>query len=242
MLVIGNEILSGRTRDVNLAYIGGELAAMGIPLREARVVADVDPEIVAAVRTLSGSYTYVFTTGGIGPTHDDITSAAIAAAFGVKLEVREEAVLMLRRFYGADELSAPRLKMATVPEGSTLIDNPVSGAPGFRIGNVFVMAGVPPIMRAMFDTLRPQLAGGPPILSRTVTAPIGESRIAESLTAIQQRHTDVAIGSYPFARQNRVAVNIVSRGTDAARLEAVSLEIADALRGLGVGDDDIVIA
>ena len=242
VLVIGNEILSGRTQDVNLAFLGRELAAMGIPLGEARVVADVESDIVAAVRHLSERYTYVFTTGGIGPTHDDITSAAMAAAFAVKLEIREDAVARLRRFYGADELTAPRLKMATVPAGSTLIDNSVSSAPGFCIGNVFVLAGVPPIMQAMFETLRSQLAGGPPILSRTVTAPVGESRIAESLTAIQQRHADVAIGSYPFLGQNGVAVNIVARGTDAQRLEAVALEIAEAFQALGISEDEIIMA
>jgi len=239
VLLIGNEILSGRTQDVNLAYIGQHLSGLGVQLAEARIVPDVEEDIIAAVRSLSERYTYVFTTGGIGPTHDDITTAAIARAFGRALEVNKEAEAKLRKYYGAEELSAPRLKMATVPVGSTLIDNPISSAPGFRIENVFVLAGVPPIMQAMFDALQHQLHGGEPILSRSVAGPIGESRIAEGLEAIQNRYFDLTIGSYPFVQAGRVMVSIVLRGTQPSRLEQAADEVATLMQQLGVAAADI---
>ncbi|MGQ0658354.1 MAG: competence/damage-inducible protein A [Chromatiales bacterium] len=238
VLLIGNELLSGRTQDANLAFIGRRLEALGVRLAEAQIVPDREEEIVAAV--LARRHTYVFTTGGIGPTHDDITTAAIARAFGRPLEVNAAAEAKLKRYYGGEELSAPRLKMATVPAGCQLIGNPISSAPGFRIENVFVLAGVPPIMRAMFDVLQHQLSGGAPILSRSVTGPIGESRLAEGLTAIQERYADLSIGSYPFAQQGRVAVNIVLRGTDAARLEQAAEEVAALMLGLGLARANIL--
>lgn len=239
VLLIGDELLSGRTQDCNLAYLGQRLAARGIRLAEARVVSDEEEEIVAAVRALSGRYTYVFTTGGIGPTHDDITAAAIARAFGRRLLADPVAEERLKKYYGADALSAPRLKMATVPEGSALIDNRVSSAPGFRLGNVFVLAGVPVIMQAMFESLQDQLQDGAPIRSRSVTAPLGESRLAESLADIQRRYPDVGIGSYPFVRASRVAVSIVLRGTDEARLDGAAAEVAALMRTLGIAEGDI---
>jgi molybdenum cofactor synthesis domain-containing protein len=239
VLLIGNELLSGRTQDTNLAYLGQRLAARGIRLAEARIVSDEEAEIVAAVRALSERYTYVFTTGGIGPTHDDITAAAIARAFGRELVVEPVAEEKLMRYYGAEALSAPRLKMATVPEGSTLIDNPISSAPGFRLDNVFVLAGVPVIMQAMFETVENQLQDGAPIRSRTVTAPLGESRLAEGLTDVQRRYPDIGIGSYPFARDGRVAVSIVLRGTDESMLDGVAAEVAALMQELGIAADDI---
>ncbi|MEZ5446839.1 MAG: molybdopterin-binding protein [Gammaproteobacteria bacterium] len=238
-LLIGNELLSGRTQDANLAYLGQRLASRGIRLAEARVVSDEEAEIVAAVRALSERYTYVFTTGGIGPTHDDITAAAIALAFGRRLLVDPVAEEKLKRYYGVDALSAPRLKMATVPEGSVLIDNRISSAPGFRLGNVFVLAGVPVIMQAMFESLQDELQECEPIRSRSVTAPLGESRLAEGLAEIQRRYPDLGIGSYPFARESRVAVSIVLRGTEESRLDGAAGEVAALMRTLGVAEGDI---
>lgn len=240
VLLIGNELLSGRTPDSNLAFIGQRLDALGVRLAEARIVPDVEEEIVAAVRALSERCTYVFTTGGIGPTHDDITTAAIARAFNRALEVNAAAEAKLKRYYAVEELSVPRLKMATVPAGSELIDNPISSAPGFRIRNVYVLAGVPPIMRAMFEEVENQLSGGVPIVSRSVKAPMGESRLAEGLAAIQGRYLDVGIGSYPYSQHGHIAVNIVLRGTDASLLEEAAGEVAALMRSLGVPPDDIV--
>ena len=160
ILIIGNEILSGRTQDVNIAWLAARLVERGIRLREVRIVADIEPEIIAAAQALSRLYTYVFTTGGIGPTHDDITAEAIAKAFDAPIEQHPEAARRLSRHYGAENLTAARLRMARIPRGATLIDNAVSAAPGFRIGNVFVMAGVPMIMRAMMDAIEPLLARG----------------------------------------------------------------------------------
>jgi molybdenum cofactor synthesis domain-containing protein len=233
VLIIGNEILSGRTQDSNLNYIAERLTAKGIRLAEARVVRDVEDEIVAAVRALSARYSYVFTTGGIGPTHDDITAEAIAKAFGVPLIVHPAAAARLERHYGKGKVTPARLRMARVPEGAELIDNPVSAAPGIRIGNVFIMAGVPAIMRAMTDGIVPTLAGGPVVLSRSIACEVGESVLAEPLGAIQAAHPEVDIGSYPWYRGGRFGVSLVSRGPDAAVLETVVGEIAQMVRDLG---------
>jgi molybdenum cofactor synthesis domain-containing protein len=234
VLLIGNELLSGRTQDVNLAHIGQRLSALGIPLREARVVPDIDAEIIDAVRALSARYTYVFTTGGIGPTHDDITTSAIARAFGRELFEHPQARARLLQHYRSDNLTEPRRKMAMVPAGSTLIDNTISAAPGFRIENVFVLAGVPPIMQAMFEVLAPQLQRGRPILTRSVTAPMGESRIAAGLEAIQHEFVAVDIGSYPKLRDGRPLVSIVMRGCDANMLEQVAAKVIALMRSLDV--------
>jgi molybdenum cofactor synthesis domain-containing protein len=233
VLIIGNEILSGRTQDTNLAHIAAKLVAHGVRLREARVVADIEAEIVDAVRALSARYDYVFTTGGIGPTHDDITAESIARAFGVPLIVDVEAAARMERYYGADKLTPARLRMARIPEGAALIDNPVSVAPGFRIGNVHVMAGVPAIMRAMFDSVVITLAGGPVVLQRSVACHLGESLIAEPLTRIQARHPQIDIGSYPWFRMGTYGVSLVARGTDEAMLHGVAAEIAGMIRDLG---------
>jgi molybdenum cofactor synthesis domain-containing protein len=228
VVVIGNEILSGRTQDVNLVYLAKELGAIGIPVREARVVPDIEAEIVAAVNAVRAKYTYVFTTGGIGPTHDDITSASVAKAFGVELVLDPEAVALLKRHYTPDMLNEARLRMATVPTGSRLIDNPVSAAPGFQIGNVFVLAGVPAIMRAMFDGLKGRLAGGRPVKAATVSTYLGEGAIAQALGELQAKHPKVEIGSYPFFRQGKFGTSLVARGTDEVELAAV----AEGLRRL----------
>jgi len=233
ILIIGNEILSGRVQDANLPWLAERLVELGIRLREARVVADAEDEIAEAVQALSRRYTYVFTTGGIGPTHDDITAESIARAFDRPITHDGEAVSRLSRHYGGDKLTQARLRMARIPEGASLIDNPASAAPGFRIGNVFVMAGVPAIMRAMFDGIAPALAGGPRMLQRVVSCRMGESVLAEPLSSIQARHPETEIGSYPYFRQGMFGVSLVARGTDPALLDTVAGEIAEMIRNLG---------
>jgi len=233
VLIIGNEILSGRTKDVNLGYLAGELTKLGIRLREARVVADVEADIVAAVNECRTRYDYVFTTGGIGPTHDDITAGSVARAFGLPLVLDDRARAALARNYPPGGLNEARLRMAHVPQGAELIENPVSAAPGFRIGNVFVMAGVPSIMRAMFEGLRHGLAGGRPMLSRTISAFLGEGIIAAGLGQLQQVYGDLDIGSYPFFRQGQFGASFVLRGTEQARIDAAAKQLAALIRELG---------
>ncbi|RAU21751.1 competence/damage-inducible protein A [Paramagnetospirillum kuznetsovii] len=224
ILIIGNEILSGRTRDANVAFLGAELAARGITLAEVRIVRDDSDAIVAALNELRRHFTYVFTSGGIGPTHDDITSAAVASAFGVALKRNPEAEACLRTRYAANEMNAARLKMADIPQGATLIDNPVSQAPGFRLDNVFVLAGVPRILQAMFDGIKGGLAGGPPQHSRSITLAAREGDLAEGLAAIQTAHPETEIGSYPSFTEGRSLVTVVARGTDPAMLDNVLAE------------------
>jgi molybdopterin-biosynthesis enzyme MoeA-like protein len=197
-------------------------------------VPDIEEEIVAAVNALRARYDYVFTTGGIGPTHDDITSASVAKAFGVKLIRHPEAVALLRSNYANPaDLNEARLRMADVPEGATLVLNPVSKAPGFRIANVIVMAGVPRIMQAMFDGLRHSLAGGPTMLSRAITANVPEGKIAAGLTQLQERYAELEIGSYPFFRQGQVGTTIVLRGFDRLRIDAAAGELEALMVSLG---------
>jgi len=195
MIVIGNEILSGRTKDANLPYLAERLNEWGVRLREARVLPDVEDVIVATVNECRAKFDYVFTTGGIGPTHDDITAAAVAKAFGRALVRDPEAVRLLQTRYGGTDLNEARLKMADIPEGAELIENPVSGAPGFQIENVFVMAGVPAIMQAMVESLRHRVTGGEPVRSRSVAAHLAEGTVAEGLSAIQARYPEIDIGS-----------------------------------------------
>ncbi len=222
ILIIGNEILSGRTQDTNVAYIAQGLNEVGVRLKEVRVVADEEPAIVAAVNALRAQYTYVFTTGGIGPTHDDITAECIAKAFGVPLDRDPRAVERLKRQIAPENLNEARLRMANIPRGGDLIDNPISSAPGFRIGNVHVMAGIPRIMQAMFDGVRHSLKGGKKMLSQSIDIYTGEGNIAAGLTEIQTARPAVEIGSYPFARQGIFGTVIVCRGTDPAAVsEAV---------------------
>lgn len=234
LLLIGNELLSGRTQDKNLAFLGKRLAAMGIRLAEARVIADDTHIIVHNVNDTRQRFDYVFTTGGIGPTHDDITSAAIARAFNVPLKRHPRAEQVLRDFY-ADSLNEARLRMADIPAGAELIDNPISGAPGFQIANVYVLAGIPSVMQAMFDALAEGLRHGEPILSRTLTTDRREGELAEGLTDIQSRYPDLSIGSYPFFTSAQKGVNIVVRGLNAELLnEAVNelRALVDALGGI----------
>ncbi len=233
VLVIGNEILSGRTKDANLNFLAIELNAIGVRLMEARVVADVPEAIVKAVNELRAAYDYVFTTGGIGPTHDDITSECVARAFGVPIIKDPRAVRLLTNHYGEANLTEARLRMAQVPDGATLIDNPVSIAPGFQIGNVFVLAGVPAVCRAMFDGLKGRLKTGDKVLSATISGHVGEGVIAKGLGALQERYPTLEIGSYPFFRQGRFGASFVLRGTDAAALKPAADELRALIRSLG---------
>jgi molybdenum cofactor synthesis domain-containing protein len=238
VLIIGNEVLSGRTQDANLAFLGKRLNDQGIRLKEARVIADDADAIVDAVNVLRAAHDYVFTTGGIGPTHDDITSACVARAFGVELHRHPDAERVLRAHYKPEDINEARLKMADVPVGADLVANPVSRAPGFRIGNVFVLAGVPSIMRAMFDGIAPTLAGGRPMVSRTVSAAVTEGALAEPLTRIQQDFPATEIGSYPFFRLGLFGVSIVVRGVDAGTVAAAAEAVRAAMRSLGAEPTD----
>lgn len=220
MLVIGDEILSGRTRDANMHYLAGELTKAGIDLCEVRIVSDHAPAIVAAVRALSTGFDMVFTSGGIGPTHDDITADCVAEAFGVPIGVRDDARALLAAHYSktGSELNEARLRMARIPDGATLIENPVSIAPGFTLANVHVMAGVPSVFQAMVASVAPSLTGGAPLLSETLRVDRGEGDIAGPLGTLAQAFPDLSVGSYPFQRDGRYGANIVIRGQDAARL------------------------
>src|ERR1700733_9666212 len=233
VLVIGNEILSGRTQDANLAYIAIGLGGAGIALREARVIPDVPEVIIATVNELRAKYDYLFTTGGIGPTHDDITSECVARAFGLPLTIHPDAHRQFLSYYKPGELNEARMRMAMTPEGATLIVNPISRAPGFRIGNVFVMAGIPSVMQAMFDGVKGGLKGGPPVLSRTVECGVPEGLLAKGLGEFQERNDDPDIGSYPFTRRGAFGVALVVRGREPARLERAAAEISDLVRALG---------
>ncbi len=235
LLIIGNEILSGRTQDANLAFLGHALNELGIQLAEARVIPDQPATIVATVNEVRARYDYVFTTGGIGPTHDDITSECVAEAFEVELLRNSEAVRRLEDHYaGSDlELNEARLRMANIPDGAELIDNPVSAAPGYRIGNVLVMAGVPRIMQAMFDGIKHTLTGGAKVLSRTVHCDLGEGNVAAGLGEIQARYASVEIGSYPYFRTGRFGTNLVLRSRNEDALDAAAAEVVELVRKLG---------
>ncbi len=233
ILVVGNEILSGRTKDINLPYLGERLHALGITVAEARVIPDIEEVIAEAVREFSGRFTYVFTTGGIGPTHDDITADSVAMAFGVPLIENPEARAILEAHYEPGMLNAARLRMARTPEGATLIDNPVSAAPGFKMGNVHVMAGVPKIMQAMFEGIADGLVGGDPVLSRSVVSDLPEGKIAEGLGDIQNRHPSLQIGSYPSFRAGNFGTTLVLRGRDVQELDAAAEEVMQMVRTLG---------
>lgn len=234
VMIIGDEILSGRTQDTNLNAIAKFLGAHGVDLAEARVVGDIKEEIIAALNGLRARYDYVLTTGGIGPTHDDITADCVAEAFGVELYEHPEIIAMMAaRWQG--EVNAARRRMARVPTGGELIKNPVGGPPGFMIGNVFVMAGVPQVMRGMLDDVGWRLKGGAVVISRTVRVEgFGEGVIAEPLERVAKAHPDMSLGSYPFFTQGLYGSNLVLRGRDAAELEATIGELVEALTRAGV--------
>ena len=222
MLVIGDEILSGRTRDANMYYLSGALTKIGIDLKEVRVVSDDKAAIIAAVTALSAAHDTVITSGGIGPTHDDITADCIAAAFARPIDIRSAARALLAAYNDRQgiELNAARLRMARIPDGATLIDNPVSVAPGFTLDNVHVMAGVPAVFQAMVASVLPGLTGGAPLLSQTLRIDRGEGDIAGPLAALAEEYSDLSIGSYPFQKDGLYGANIVVRGTNEAHVSA----------------------
>ncbi len=236
VLLIGNEILSGRTQDLNLKYIASKLSAIGVRLRECRVIADNPSAIVEALNTLRKTHTYVFTTGGIGPTHDDITAQCVADAFEVPLLQHPEAVKLLQDYFkmrGVDANEA-RMRMANVPDGGALIENPVSVAPGFQVDNVFVMAGVPKIMQSMFENILPTLQRGSALLSVTVTCNLPEGDLSAPLGELQQKFLSIDLGSYPGKYQTEVPqVALVGRGTDIKRLNEVAEELKLLVAKLG---------
>ena len=235
LIIIGNEVLSGRTQDANLSFLGTRLNELGVRLKEARVIADDTDVIIESVNTCRVQYDYVFTTGGIGPTHDDITSDAIARAFDLPLIRHPDALALLQQHYeNPADLNEQRLKMSDVPEGATLIDNPISKAPGYQIGNVFVLAGVPVVMRAMFESLKHRLTGGEPMQSRTIVAFIGEGILAAGLGQVQDAYPMAEIGSYPFFRSGKLGAALVVRCTDKSVLDAATDAVSAMVKGLGV--------
>jgi len=225
LLVIGNEILSGRTKDKNIGHIARVLTEIGIDLKEVRVVADEEPAIVAALNELRTRYTYVFTTGGIGPTHDDITADSVATAFGLPLDYDPRAIALLRERLGGADLNAARMRMTRVPRGATLVTNKISAAPGFWIDNVIVMAGVPAIMEAMLDEVIPKLRVGAKLIAETVRADLREGDIGSELAAIAAAHPDVMIGSYPFMDDRGPNTNVVLRARDPEKLAAAKAAV-----------------
>ena len=242
VLMIGDEILSGRTQDANSNHIARFLGALGIDLREVRVVGDVEAEIVAALNALRGVYDFVFTTGGIGPTHDDITADAVAKAFGVGFGYHPGVYAMLEARYPPGEFNDMRKRMARIPDGASLVANPISAAPGFHLGNVYVLAGVPMVMRAMLEQIAPQLPHGPTVKSITVEASIPEGTIAPGLAQLQKAHPDVAIGSYPFYREGMpqpFGARLVLRSRDGQALERTALALEEMLRSLGAAPQRI---
>jgi molybdenum cofactor synthesis domain-containing protein len=233
VLIIGNEILSGRTPDANLVFLARGLTELGIRLREARVIADDTGVIVSTVNEVRGVFDYVFTTGGIGPTHDDITAQSVAEAFGVALIVHPEAKRLLETHYPPGHLNEARLRMAMVPEGAVLLPNPISRAPGFQIGNVFVLPGVPSIMQGIFEQLKHRLVGGTKMLSRSISCHLPEGTLAKDLGELQARYPDLEIGSYPYFRRGDFGVTLVLRGAEKALLATAVEELNALIRSLG---------
>ena len=235
-LIIGNEILSGRTQDQNLSFLGERLGEMGIRLKEARVVSDDADDIAAALDALRARYDYVFTTGGIGPTHDDITADSVARAFGVGIDYHPEVYAMLEAWFESKGLEAneARMRMARIPDGASLLDNELTLAPGFQIENVFVLAGVPAIARKMFDGAKKRLKGGAPVCSRAIRVHVGEGTVAEELGALQDVFPDIDIGSYPWSKDGAYGTSLVMRGTRPARVDeafAAVFEMAERVGG-----------
>ena len=231
MLVIGDELLSGRTRDANMHYLAQELTKVGITLCEVRIVRDDQASIVAALNALREAYDTVITSGGIGPTHDDITADCVAAAFGVSIDIRDDARALLQAHYDSRgiEFNAARQRMARIPDGATLIENPVSIAPGFSIGNVHVLAGVPSVFQTMVASVIPTLTGGAPMLSQTLRVDRGEGDIAAALGEVAEAFPTLSIGSYPFQQNGAYGSNVVVRGTDGAQIDVAMARLSEAL-------------
>jgi molybdenum cofactor synthesis domain-containing protein len=234
LIIIGNEILSGRTQDKNLNYIATSLVELGINLVEVRVIKDIEIDIIEAVRALSEKYNYVFTSGGIGPTHDDITTQSIAKAFNLPVIRDKKAESLLRNHYQEKDLNQARLKMADIPKGALLLNNPVSSAPGFKINNVFVMAGVPNIMQAMFNAAKEYLHGGKKTIAKSISVFVTEGDIAEDLTKIQNNYPQIEIGSYPFIKNKELGTSLVFRATDKNTLDNAINDIKKYLRKLNI--------
>lgn len=240
VLLIGDELLSGRTQDTNLRTIAKFLAPLGVQVSEVRVVSDIPDAIVEAVNALRARYDYVFTTGGIGPTHDDKTADAIAAAFGVHIGVRDDARAILETHYRSGPLNEARLRMARIPDGAELIANPVSRAPGFQLGNVFVMAGVPSIMRGMLEDVGPRIKGGAVVQSATVRGKgVREGDIAARLEALEAAAPEVSFGSYPWFTPESFGLHLVARSADAAALAKASQDLRDLIRATGGAPEDV---
>ena len=233
VIIIGDEILSGRTRDANLAHIAKVLNDVGVQVKTARIVADVEDDIVQAVNECRAVYDYVFTTGGIGPTHDDITADAVAKAFGVGIDYNPQAMAILTAHYEGGDFNDARKRMARIPDGATLIDNPVSKAPGFRIENVFVLAGIPKIVEVMMQSVRSQLEGGALLLNRTIEAAVAEGQIAAGLEDIENAFQGLSVGSYPSYRAKRFGVAIVLRSTEDTVLDAACARVVALIKDLG---------
>ena len=234
-LIIGNEILSGRTQDQNLSFLGKKLGEIGIRLKEARVVSDDAEEIAAALDALRARYDYVFTTGGIGPTHDDITADSVARAFGVGIDYHPEVYAMLKAWFESkgQEANEARMRMARIPDGADILDNELTLAPGFQIENVFVLAGVPSIARKMFDGAKRRLRGGAPVCSRAIRVHVGEGTVAEALGSIQAAFPDIDIGSYPWSEGGAYGTSLVMRGTQPGRVDEAFAEIFTMAERLG---------
>ena len=229
LIIIGNEILSGRTQDKNLSYLANWLNEIGIQLSEVRVIRDEEKVIIDTVNHLRSEYDYVFTTGGIGPTHDDITSLSIARAFGVELEINDKALAILKEYYKDGELTEARMKMTMIPVGAELVDNPVSKAPGFKMDNVFVMAGIPSIMQGMLEGARRFLKGGDVVKSMSIDVFTPESNVAQALTDLQKKYNDVEIGSYPFSKDNRFGTTLVMRSSNEKRPHQCDEELKELM-------------
>ena len=234
LIIIGNEILSGRTQDTNLAYLAKELNELGVRMVEARVIPDVEKTIIDTVNECRSKFDYIFTTGGIGPTHDDITADCIALAFDTELEMHPDVVELIRRREAPPEVMETRLRMARIPRGATLIENPTGGPPGFQMENVFVMAGVPMVMQAMAGTLdKERIPGGDPVRSRSIGAYLSEGKVAVSLRVIAEEHPEVDLGSYPFYRQDGYGTNLVMRGTNEAELDEMLQKVRQMIIDFG---------
>lgn len=234
LVIIGDEILSGRTHDKNIPYVAEKLGDAGVRLAEVRVIPDVAQTIIDTVNEMREAHDYVMTTGGIGPTHDDITAENVAKAFGVELELNDAAYAELLAYYKDEsEITESRKKMAMIPKGAVLIDNPVSGAPGINIGNVYVMAGVPRIMQSMLDAIIPTLKGGKPVESRSVAADLPESAVADELAIIQDNYPMLSIGSYPKYQNGKFGTTLVLRGIDEDALDKATQEVVDLVKSLG---------
>ena len=227
IIIIGNEILSGRTIDINTSSIATWLNSLGVKLEEVRVISDIEKKIINTVNELRKKFDYVFTTGGIGPTHDDITANSISKAFNVNYEVHDEAFKILENYYTKDKFNEGRQQMSWMPSGAKLILNPTSGAPGFIIENVYCLPGVPSILQSMLGGLKNEISGGKPILSHTINLRTVESEIAKSLTSVQNNNKETDIGSYPFFKAGKIGVSIVIRSEDQSKIDICSLQILE---------------